>query len=57
MVVCTTASVSGVSVKDYRDLVYDLRYGYMSNDGSGPEIGDKITIFWGCPELCRKTKT
>ena len=42
---------------EYKDLVDDLRYQYISDDGNGPEVEDLILFLCRCPELCRKTKT
>ena len=44
-------------IEVYMDLVDDLRYSYISDDGSGTEIGVMITFLCNCPEVCRKKKT
>ena len=38
-------------------LVVDLRYAYIDDDGHDPTVGDMVTSFCGCPELCRREKT
>ena len=45
------------SPQEYMDLVDDLWYGYVRDDGNGPEIEDIITFLCGCLKLCRKMKT
>ena len=39
------------------NLVKNLRYNYIDDDGHGPTVNDGITFLRGCPELCRKGKT
>ena len=35
-------------------LLDDLRYGYVSDDGGGPAIGDVFTFPCARPAICRK---
>ena len=42
-----------VRVEEYLKLADDFRYSFFSDDGSGPEIFDLVTLMCGCPELCR----
>ena len=35
-------------VEEYKVLVDYVRYGYASDDVSGPEFGDIITFLYGC---------
>ena len=39
-----------VHVDEYMDLVDDLRYNYISDNGSGPEVGDEVALPCGCPD-------
>ena len=46
-----------VHIEEYLHFVNDLRFAYEDEDGVGPEVGDKISLLSGCPELSRETRT
>ena len=44
-----------IHVEETTDLMDDLLYGYVSYDGSEPEIGEWITFLCGWPQVFQKT--
>ena len=45
-----------VHIEQFKDLVDDLWYSYLIDDGIGLEISDMKIFLRGCSELCRKVK-
>ena len=53
----STVGWLAVHVEEYLYLFDDLRYSFVSDNGSGPEINDMVFFLCACPALCRKMKT
>ena len=47
--------IRNIHIEEYVDLVNDLRP-YVGEDSSAPETSDVMSLFSGCPEMCRKVK-
>ena len=45
-----------IHLEEYMNLMDGLRCGYVSDEGSGPEIGDKIPFFVAVPNYVAKHK-